>query len=353
VDHCTEHPDKSYRLDWRAMGKTFFDDWAFLESDYNNGAVHYLPRAEALEDRVVEAHDTHAILRTGGRSPRMFKRKSAKIRSNRAWTYFLMAIKFSHTPWGCGLWPAFWTHAPGYPWPEGGEMDLLEYVNDLPSQTSFHTGASNRCRMDGGVVNIPFCQPMPDLNGMNYDCTTKYPLQLGCAPNKLPLWSPWEWAHHPGVLAVQWTERFVKVFFIPENEIPADLEHDDPQPDAWDRFLVSWYPFAQSNERWPGSCPNPASVMKPQQLVLNINFCGDWAGKVWPFSASCVNRMGPHFPLQCRAVDPLLDRRPNASAEDCCTQFVWDQDGRYGADRYFAEHAHFNISWAKVYSPVQ
>jgi len=323
-----------------------------MQTDFNNGAVDYLTREDAIADKVVEAHETHAILRTGSRSSKRYKRNSAKLRSNRAWTYMLMAMKFSHTPWGCGLWPAFWTHAPGWRWPEGGELDILEYVNDFPSQTSFHTGAKNKCTMDGGVVNMPYCQPMPDLNGMNYDCTTRYPKQLGCAPNKLPLWSPYEWAHNPSVIAVQWTERFIKVFVIPERDIPADLESDDPYPDGWDRWLVAWYPFALSNERRPGTCANPGKVMEPQNLIININFCGDWAGKVWPFSGSCVNRVGPQFPLQCRAVDPLLDWGPNRSSDDCCTQFIVDEEGKYGADEYLRERAYFNMSWIKVYKPT-
>jgi len=347
---CTERSGRGYALDWRAQGRTFFDDWEFLRDDYNNGASEYLPREVALADGVAQAHDTHAILRTGTRGLH-FKRRTAKIITRRAWNHSLMVIRHTHTPWGCGLWPAIWTHAPGYPWPTGGELDILEYVNDFPSMTSFHTGLENRCRLDGGQINKPGCQVMPDLNGMNYNCHTQYPLTLGCAVNKLPLWSPYEWAHQPGVIAVEWTERFVKVFVIPENEIPADLQSDSPRPDSWERWMVSYYPFALSEERFPGSCPNPHRVMRPQQLVMNIGMCGDWASKVWPISGSCVNRMGPRFPQQCLAVDPLLNRDPNATKRDCCTQFIWDADGRYGTDEYLAQRAFFNISWVKVYNP--
>mmetsp|Transcript_64615 Transcript_64615/g.199988 ORF Transcript_64615/g.199988 Transcript_64615/m.199988 type:complete len:568 (+) Transcript_64615:44-1747(+) len=352
LPHCYEHPNITYSLDWRAQGRAFFDDWAFLLNDYNNGASEYLNHPDAVADRVVEAYETHAIIRTGPRGRRL-KRKSVKIASHRTWKYGLMGMRFSHVPWGCGLWPAFWTHAPGFPWPEGGELDMLEYVNDIPSQTSFHTGMSNRCQLAGSVINPPFCPVMPDMNGMNYDCTTRYPLQLGCAVNKLPLMSPYQWAHFPSVILVEWTPRFMKVFVIPEREIPADIQADAPRPNTWDHWLVAYYPFARSNEIFPSTCPNPQDVMKPQQLVLQINFCGDWAGKVWPLSGSCVNRVGPHFPLQCRAVDPLLDRRPGALEEDCCTKFIYDADGTYGTEQYLAERAFFNISWVKVWNPVR
>ena len=41
-----------------------------------------------------------------------------------------------------------------------------------------------------------------------------------------------------GVLAAEWTEDFIKVFRIPEAEMPADLQADSPRPEGWDVWLV-------------------------------------------------------------------------------------------------------------------
>ena len=44
-----------------------------------------------------------------------------------------------HMPYGCGVWPAWWSNGPN--WPNGGEIDILEGVNDFTqNQVSLHTG---------------------------------------------------------------------------------------------------------------------------------------------------------------------------------------------------------------------
>lgn len=343
---CVEHPGIPYKLRWSAQGRGFFDAFDFLTTDFNNGATQFVGRQEAAKLRVAEAFDTHAILRAGPRSPRRFKRASAKIVSKRSWTYFLATIKLTHVPWGCGVWPALWTNAPAARWPEGGELDIIEHVHDSVGQTSLHTGRNNRCKLQPGLLLKPGCPPMPDLNNMGYDCYTSYPKSLGCAANALPVYNGLMWALNPSVVAVEWTPSYIKVFRIPEGELPADLAGDDPKPDGWDKWIIAYYPLAASERLNPGSCPRPEKVLQPQQLVLNIGFCGDWASKVWDLAGSCVNRVGPRYPEECRPVDPLHESDPG---HDCCTQFIWDEDGSYGTEDYLRTNAFFNISWAKVY----
>jgi hypothetical protein len=49
-----------------------------------------------------------------------------------------------HMPVGCGVWPAWWQNGPN--WPVGGEIDILEGVNDFAlNQVSLHT--DNGCTM--------------------------------------------------------------------------------------------------------------------------------------------------------------------------------------------------------------
>ena len=60
-----------------------------------------------------------------------------------------------------------------------------------------------------------------------------------------------------------------QIFHLPEEEIPSDLDADSPQPDEWDKYLLSYYPFAAS-EAASGECPEPATLLNPQVLVLNM-----------------------------------------------------------------------------------
>lgn len=300
-----------------------------MQWDSTNGAAQYLNKEEALSDEVAVAHETHTILQVGKRGLPM-KRKTAKIKTMRSWRYFLAAVRFTHVPVGCGLWPAFWTNGIGYRWPEGGELDVLEYVNDAPSRTALHTGARNQCQLDAKLLNTPGCPQFPDVNKMSYDCTTAYPKKLGCSSNSEPLQNPAELNVQPVTFVIEWTEMFVKVFKIPDHAMPADLLHESPRPREWDQWVISYYPFGRS----PG-CPNAADLLAPQQLILNIGLCGDWSErKTWSMSQTCADLYGP---------------REGCLAGDCCPRFVEDIDGKYGADEYFRTRAFFNISWVKVF----
>lgn len=239
-------------------------------------------------------------------------------------------------------------------------MDILEYVNDAPAMASFHT--SKTCSLDPGEVSK--YGGMPDLNqagnnGSSYNCYTKYCKDcksIGCAPNTMPLLTGQQWAERPGVIAMERTRSFTKIFFIPEDALPSDLESDAPRPETWDKWIISYYPFDASERKRPGSCPDASQIMSSQQFIITLAFCGDWASKVWGGS-TCTSK-GPAYNStakkgtavmdrsQCRAVDPLAEHAPE---QDCCTQFIWDEDGKYRAEDYLEERAFFNISSFKVY----
>jgi len=226
-------------------------------------------------------------------------------------------------------------------------LDVVEWANDGPQQVSFHVGEANNCSLDAKEVNR--FGPMPDLNQMDYDCLTDYSKgKLGCAPNKRPRLSGADMSRLGGVMAVESTPTYVKIFHIPESHLPSDIDSATPKPWEWNKWIVSYYPFALSEMRSPGSCPHPAHIVSPLHLVININMCGEWAGPIWDVSGSCLNKKGPLYPSQCSIVDPIGNQ--SGLSDDCCTQFVIDKDGKYGADEYFKEQAFFNLSYVKIFT---
>lgn len=79
--------------------------------------------------------------------------------------------------------------------------------------------------------------------------------------------------------------------------------------------------------------------MGPQEIVLNIQLCGDWAGNAWPGSAcSWSTGVGPAT-TGCRG-----DIWHPAS--DCCTEYVTSPY----ADFALRETAFFDIEWVKVFT---
>jgi len=347
---CFNRGKKNYSLAWAAQGANFFDDWNFGEQDFTNGAVRYVNRSEATQDKLTQAFGNHAIVKPGviEQDDKGARRKSIRLSTEKSWTYFLVAMKFSHTPFGCGVWPAFWSNGASGNWPRTGELDILEYWNNAKSEVSFHTAISEAdgCKLDKAQLKQKGCPHFADVNNklmpwLAYDCQTDYstfPPRLGCAPTSdqhTPKTGE-EFANNPGVMAAEWTKEYIKVFYIPEAEIPEDLESGSPQPDNWDKYIISYYPFAASEKAHPGSCNlTGQGVSSAQSFVLNIELCG--------------GRGSLEFPFGCNGFSTCRNKQ-YAGPGDCCTEYMTDDKKSAEA---LAKNAFFNISYVKVWQQAE
>lgn len=104
-------------------------------------------------------------------------RKSIRIHSKKSYNFMLLVMDTLHMPTGCATWPcvlcidpflggssvlirfyvldsAFWTNGPD--WPVGGEIDILEGVNDYTNnQATIHTASGCHLPTDQrSVLNI-------------------------------------------------------------------------------------------------------------------------------------------------------------------------------------------------------
>ena len=123
---CFDKAGKNYTLNWKSQGISFFDDWNFGEVDFTGGAVRYVPRDEALAEKLVMPGDW-SIVRPGAvENTTRLQRKSVRLSTRTNWTYYLVAMQYQHVPFGCGVWPAFWSNGASGNWPRDGELDILE-----------------------------------------------------------------------------------------------------------------------------------------------------------------------------------------------------------------------------------
>ena len=53
-------------------------------------------------------------------------RDSIRISSQNAYSESIFVLDLAHMPAGCATWPAFWTNSQKGPWPDGGEVDIIE-----------------------------------------------------------------------------------------------------------------------------------------------------------------------------------------------------------------------------------
>ena len=65
--------------------------------------------------------DSYSVVQPGSNG-----RNSIRIESRAAYGESLVILDLRHMPEGCATWPAFWTKSAAGPWPNGGEIDIIE-----------------------------------------------------------------------------------------------------------------------------------------------------------------------------------------------------------------------------------
>jgi len=388
----------AYRLDEAWVGgsdRSFFDpdSWNFWHdtADPTGGPTQYVDHDTATANGLIEEGDGWAVIRAGRpvrpdssdlvpssfqgvEGPQM--RQSVRMTSKRSWRRFLLSVRYTHLPYGCGLWPAVWFWCAdvepgpdGQParcpaWPAGGELDVLEYSNQFYTKSSLHLGADAVCTLDADA--IADCGNFVDKNSMQYHCETEYfprdangdgtpdrAATYGCASNDFGSWPTVRETLNPGpgAVVVEWTEDAIKIWHFPEAEIPTDLIADDPRPAGWDNArLWSYYPLDLS------TCPGKASL-GAQNLVLNMAFCGQWAGANWKeahddgtaptLHQELLNTVFPDLFGQSCATEHGMGG--HELPEDACTAHVLDEV----ASAHLERTGFFNLTHIKIFAPVE
>jgi len=324
---CYEGSAPQYYLNWEANASNFFKDWTFVTHDPSWGAVNYLKREDAKSGGLLETYQDHVVIRTG--ALRNGKRDSVRIQTNKAWNPhdgFLVAMKYRHVPYGAGVWPAFWTMCSDYVWPKGGELDILEFANDQPNLMTFHT-------LGDCAVSSPKLQQCTPPYYALYDsiwmsCDTDYSHQKnGCKPPQ-KRYNGDIFNSHPGTMVAEWNDQNIKIWHFPAGTEPADLFTGAPRPATWDpTHLQTWFPFEDH------SCKGLA--FGKQELVINTDLCGQFAGNTWELSPLSFLTGYRTFYGNCK------------SGQDCCEK--WIQDPR--SAQYLRDYAFWDIDWIKVFTP--
>jgi len=259
----------SYKLHANYSGAGFFDPWDFYtQGDPTHGVVDYVNEQTAKSagligqrgDAVYIGCDMKNKVTTGR------GRQSVRISTKEIWNGGLFIMDLSHMPTGCGTWPAWWTVGPG--WPAGGEIDIIEGVNkQTVDQSTLHTNAG--CVMDKENSTL-FTGKWTSKNCLgNNGC--------GITGSQNSYGAPFN-SEGGGAYVMEWTQTFIRMFYFPRGKIPSDLEGGNPNPDGWG---LPYAYFMTDSE-----CP--ASHFKQHTMVINLTFCGDWAGQV--FNSQCPNQ---------------------------------------------------------------
>jgi len=265
----------SLRSNW--TGSSFFNNFNFFtENDPTHGYVNYVSQSAAQSGGYISTSgnvvtigcDTKNVASGRGRD-------SVRLTSKSAFNNGLFIMDLQAMPTGCGSWPAWWLVGPS--WPNGGEIDIIEGVNvDSTDATTLHT--NNGCTMNGSSNQFsgrwsPGTNGQPALN-----CYVSAPNQnnnQGCGIIGGGYGESFN-AQGGGVYVLEWTKNLIRSFYFPRNAIPKDIAN--PNPDNWGKPTAL---FQLGN-----NCP--ASHFVNMTMVINLTFCGDWAGNV--FSQQCPGK---------------------------------------------------------------
>ncbi|KAJ7293602.1 glycoside hydrolase family 16 protein [Mycena rebaudengoi] len=267
-------------------GKTFFDGFTFFNDlDPTHGTVTYVNQTYAFANGLAYVQDDGIVIMKGDNTswlPEGQNRSSVRITSTAHYNGGLFILDINRAPWGCGVWPAFWTVGGGQ-WPFTGEIDILEGVHgNEQNQVTWHTAPG--CRLS---AETNFTGAMINPKSLNStDCDGNLPGNAGCG---IIEWSrasygPFFEAQGGGVFAMKWDETGIAVYSFYRSAIPQDISAGSPDPSKWGTPVAALSPAA---------C-DPFEFFINQSMIFDITFCGDWAGNSYATSGcpgSCSTRL--------------------------------------------------------------
>lgn len=276
-----------YNLVEKWEGTDFLDYFNFhVGSDPTKGYVNYLSEANAKEAGLVKFTDSGSLYlgvdHTNKVASTASGRDSVRIGSKKYYDHSLIIADIEHMPGSvCGTWPAFWSV--GRNWPSDGEIDIIEGVNlQDHNEIVMHTAGTCSITDQGmsGVVNATGCGEDLGTVGCVIEGQTG---SYGTSFNK----------QNGGVYAMEWTEKYLKIWFFARGAIPASITSGNPDVSKFGT------PMALVEE----GC-DVATSFKAQSFIFDTTFCGDWAGGVFGESGcpmtstdsftSCRNYVADH-----------------------------------------------------------
>ncbi|KZV79683.1 hypothetical protein EXIGLDRAFT_846295 [Exidia glandulosa HHB12029] len=174
-----------------------------------------------------------------------------------------------HIPFGCSVWPAYWTAA--RVWPTGGEIDIMEQTNRATNnQMALHTKTGCTLQQDGagatGTVLSTDCAS-PDNSGciVRDPSTASYGAGFNSAGG--------------GMWVTEFATTGISIWFYSRPDIPATLQSSANSTSIDTATLgapVAHYPST--------SCDIP-TFFQEQAIVLDISLCGVFGRAV--FNDTC------------------------------------------------------------------
>ncbi|THH12089.1 hypothetical protein EW145_g233 [Phellinidium pouzarii] len=211
-------------------------------------------------------------------------RNSVRIQSKTTISTGLVIADIFDMPHGCSVWPSLWQVGPN--WPAGGEIDIIEGVNNLQlNQMTVHS--SEGCTLDKNppattVNNTTGKVEAFTSNIIATGCATTATSNAGCAFQD-PSTQSYGTGFNDiagGVFASLVQDSGIQIWRFPRYAIPSDITSQNPDPTTW----------GAPSAYWSSSSCDISSHFYNMNVVFDITLCGDWAGSA--YSQTCGGSKG-------------------------------------------------------------
>ncbi|CAK5271233.1 unnamed protein product [Mycena citricolor] len=292
---CLSHPGAlAYTLVDDFSGIEFFDEWDFYGGVDNltMGDVNWLTESDAFSQQLALVNQAgNVIIKVDNFTPVSPGQKRNSVRITTRKTYAmgtLWIVDAVHMPFGCSVWPSIWTFGPA--WPAGGEIDIIEGINMMPTnQYALHT-------TEGCLHTTPTTQ-------IGTSSLTDCAEAAGClvTETKPNSYGPGFAAAGGGVYAAQFDYtgcavlsslirpthvtliRDSSLWFWSRANVPPSIVHATSTSGM---DLADWGPPSAAYVNT--SCAIE-QFFSPQNLVIDITLCGNWAGLPATYAETCAH----------------------------------------------------------------
>ncbi|TEB32167.1 hypothetical protein FA13DRAFT_1754582 [Coprinellus micaceus] len=255
--------------------------WAYYGNVDNTtwGNVTYQDRASAASKRLTYVNDArHAIVKVDNATTLTRERGRGESRLYSYGMGSLIVMDALHIPYGCSVWPAFWTYGIQEEWPRAGEIDIIEAINGMDhNQIALHT-------TQGCFKGDTAAQSGQTLET---DCS----LPRGCIVRESKTGSFGRGFADAGggVYALLMEATAISIWFFSRPDVPENLGSATPSSSI---DVGTWGPPTAAYP--PGRC-DLENYFPPQNLVLLTTLCGVWAGVPSIYRSTCPGGTGSCF----------------------------------------------------------
>ncbi|KIJ54491.1 glycoside hydrolase family 16 protein [Sphaerobolus stellatus SS14] len=268
-----------YQLERTYAGSSFFDRWTYYNNFDNltNGDAIFVSQTVAETSQLTFINSAgNAIIKVDNETevPSNFKRNTVRIESADLYDVgSLWIADMLHVPYGCSVWPAWWSQALN--WPTGGEIDTFEGVNLVAhNQMALHT--TSGCMLSQS--------DNPLMTGLinSTDCNSEANSNQGCVVTD-PRTDSYGEAFAKqggGMFVTEFAPSGIAIWFFERASIPDALNGNNIS-------TVDTSTLGTPVANYSSSSCSPNAFFEAQQLILDITLCGDFAGNANVFAQTC------------------------------------------------------------------